>query len=146
MKEKTQQELEDNDEQKEVEDDKVNKIPWYMIDSQKNICRFWDLFITLIILYELIVVPFILVYPHFYQSMVKTQDGTYVYGNPLYYKNVTIDDDGNYVYNTIVEHKDSHLRKIEIAIDIIYMIEICLNFVKMTPAYTRLDEISLNYL
>jgi len=58
---------------------------------------------------------------------------------------VTIDDDGNYVYNTIVENKESHLRKIETAIDIIFMIEICLNFVKMTPAYTCLDEIGLNY-
>jgi hypothetical protein len=26
------------------------------------------------------------------------------------------------------------------------MIEICLNFVKMTPAYNRLDEIVINYL
>lgn len=78
--------------------------------------------------------------------MAKTEDGTYIYGNPMYYRNVTIDDDGNYVYNSVVENKDQHLRKIEIAIDIIFVVEICLNFVKMTPAYTRLDEIGLNYL
>ena len=66
MKEKILEEIGDTDEQKEQEDDNIKKIPWYMIDSEKNFCKIWDLFITMVILYELIVVPFILVYPHFY--------------------------------------------------------------------------------
>ena len=66
MKEKTLEEIGDTDEKKEQEDDNIKKIPWYMIDSEKNFCKIWDLFITMVILYELIVVPFILVYPHFY--------------------------------------------------------------------------------
>ena len=66
MKEKTLEEIGDTDEQKEQEDDNIKKIPWYMIDTEKNFCKIWDLFITMVILYELIVVPFILVYPHFY--------------------------------------------------------------------------------
>lgn len=66
MKEKILEEIGDTDEQKEQEDDNIKKIPWYMIDTEKNFCKIWDLFITMVILYELIVVPFILVYPHFY--------------------------------------------------------------------------------
>ncbi len=38
------------------------------------------------------------------------------------------------------------LRKIELAIDIIYMIEILLNFVKKTRAHKELKSISYNYI
>ena len=41
-------------------------IPWYLLNTEKNICKFWDLFITFFITYELIVVPFVLVYPDVY--------------------------------------------------------------------------------
>lgn len=40
--------------------------PWYLIDSDKSFCKFWDLLITFLILYELIVVPFVLVFPEKY--------------------------------------------------------------------------------
>ena len=45
-------------------EDNHNNNPWYLIDTEKSFCKFWDFFITLLILYELIVVPFILVFPN----------------------------------------------------------------------------------
>jgi len=47
-------------------EDNHNNSPWYLIDSDKSFCKFWDFFITILILYELIVVPFVLVFPDLY--------------------------------------------------------------------------------
>lgn len=102
MKEKILEDVEETDDQKEQGEAKDKKVPWYMIDSEKTVCKFWDLFITLVILYELIVVPFILVYPHFYESMTKTKNETYTYGTPKYYANITKDEEGNYIYENLI--------------------------------------------
>ncbi len=58
------------------------QVPWYLLNTEKNICKFWDLLITFLITYELIVVPFVLVFPDVYQSIQKNYDGSYSYGNP----------------------------------------------------------------
>jgi len=61
----------------------------------------------------------------------------------LTFKNVYLTcegcDNGKDEYNTT-------LVDIELAIDIIYLIEICLNFVKRTRAHKELSTIGYNYL
>ena len=63
-------------------EDHNNNSPWYLIDSDKSFCKFWDFFITILILYELIVVPFVLVFPDLYQSRTSNDDGSFIYGEP----------------------------------------------------------------
>jgi len=42
------------------------EIPWYMINTERTFCKVWDFFITLLIIYDLIVVPFVLIFPEVY--------------------------------------------------------------------------------
>lgn len=57
---------EENDEGYSLDESNNINVPWYLLDTDKNICKFWDLLITFFITYELIVVPFVLVYPDVY--------------------------------------------------------------------------------
>lgn len=52
---------------------------------------------------------------------------------------ISVDEDGT-------EHYNETLKEIELAIDIIYFIEIILNFVKRTRAHKELSTIGYNYL
>ena len=59
----------ENDEAFSNDESHLVYVPWYLLNTEKNICKFWDLLITILITYELIVVPFVLVYPDAYQSI-----------------------------------------------------------------------------
>jgi hypothetical protein len=74
---------------------------WYLIDRNGNFCKAWNFIITMITIYEMIVVPYILVFPD-----------TYSYNKTL--------------------------KTIELVVDIIYMVEICLNFIKKSRAHKDL--------
>ena len=73
---------EDNPGQIDDSHDESINVPWYLINSEQMICKFWDLLVTFFITYQLIVVPFVLVYPQVYQSMQTNHDGSFSYGNP----------------------------------------------------------------
>lgn len=59
----------ENDEAFSNDESHLAHVSWYLLNTEKNICKFWDLLITILITYELIVVPFVLVYPDVYQSI-----------------------------------------------------------------------------
>jgi hypothetical protein len=111
---------EDADEENQIIDSQP-KLKWYLIDTERTFCKVWNFVITMLTIYTLFVSPYILTFKHVYITCFGCGDG------------------GEDEYNqTLVE--------IELAIDIIYFIEICLNFVKRTRAHKELSTIGYNYL
>ena len=66
---------EDVQEEKEKEEDEEYQPRWYLIEKDGKPCQFWDFMITCIIIYNLFVTPFILVFPDVYQK--KDDQGIY---------------------------------------------------------------------
>ena len=62
---------EDVQEEKEKEEDEEYQPRWYLIEKDGKPCQFWDFMITCIIIYNLFVTPFILVFPDVYQEFDK---------------------------------------------------------------------------
>ena len=52
-----------------------SKMPWYMLDVESTFIKSWNFFITIVIIYELVLNPFVQVFPEVYQ--VKNKDGDY---------------------------------------------------------------------
>jgi hypothetical protein len=111
----------DDDESQIIEN--PSKIKWYLIDTEKNPCIVWNFFITLLIIYNLVVFPFIVVFKDVYTTCdTGTQECVFT----------------GSTQNT--------LYKIELAIDIIQTIEIFLNFIKYSRAHKDFSSISSSYL
>jgi hypothetical protein len=106
----------DDDESQIIEN--PSKIKWYLIDTEKNPCIVWNFFITLLIIYNLVVFPYVVVFKEVYIN--------------------TVNDDGvvSYVFDTATQKT---LYKIELAIDIIQTIEIFLNFIKYSISSSYLQ-------
>jgi hypothetical protein len=113
---------EDADEENQIIDSQP-KLKWYLIDTERTFCKVWNFMITLLIIYTLFVTPFILTFPQIYMSCPKETGKC----------------------EAIEDHQKT-LVKIEMAIDIIFFIEILLNFVKKTRAHKELTSIGYNYL
>lgn len=43
------------------------KLKWYLIDTERTFCKVWNFMITMITIYSLFVVPFILVFGEVYE-------------------------------------------------------------------------------
>ena len=43
------------------------KLKWYLIDTERTFCKVWNFMITMITIYSLFVVPFILVFSDVYE-------------------------------------------------------------------------------
>lgn len=110
----------DDDESQIIEN--PSKIKWYLIDTEKNPCIVWNFFITLLIIYNLVVFPYIVVFPD------------RVYCTP-------VGDSCEFK-----ETSQQTLYKIELAIDIIQTIELFLNFIKYSRAHKDFSSISSSYL
>jgi len=110
----------DDDESQIIEN--PSKIKWYLIDTEKNPCIVWNFFITLLIIYNLVVFPYVVVFKRVY---IKTEEN------------------GTYSFETTTQKT---LYKIELAIDIIQTIEIFLNFIKYSRAHKDFSSISSSYL
>ena len=48
------------------------KLRWYLIDSESDNCKRWNMMISLIIIHQLIFVPYIVQFPNFYESCLYT--------------------------------------------------------------------------
>jgi hypothetical protein len=111
------------------EDSTVNenqpKLKWYLIDTERTFCKVWNFLITILTIYSMFVAPFVIVFHDVYQDY-----------DPVKEKYFTNPDN----------QRQQTLQNIERAIDIIYVFEIILNFVKRTRALKKLQSISLNYL
>lgn len=56
--------------------DSQQKIKWYLIDTEKSFCKVWNFIISILIIYELFVVPFVLVFPEIYNTIeYKPREG-----------------------------------------------------------------------
>lgn len=89
--------------------------------------------ITMITIYSLFVVPFILVFGDVYEDCPeKSQQAT--------------DDRGNSTCDDKDKVKQPTLYKIELIIDIIYLMEIILNMLKKTRAHKEIESIATNYI
>ena len=70
---------EDDEEENEIVENDQPRIKWYLIDTERNFCKAWDFLITLLTIYNLIVVPIVLVFPEIYigesNTLVKIEVG-----------------------------------------------------------------------
>lgn len=114
-----------NEEVQQVESNQ-GKLKWYLIDKERTPCKVWDFVITLIIIYSLFVTPFILVFSDVYQYYDEEKD--------IYYT-----DEAN-------NPSQVRLKTLEQVFDIIYILEILLNFIKRTRAHKDLQAIADNYI
>lgn len=58
-----------NDETNEAnqsDNNQTTKLKWYLIDTERTFCKTWNFMITLMTIYNMFVVPFILVFYEFY--------------------------------------------------------------------------------
>lgn len=124
---------EDQEEETTHTETQPNKLKWYLIDRERTFCKVWNFMITILIIYSLFVTPYILVFPTVYE-WCELADGNHI----AEYSNCEAMG-GKRQFNDT-------LRKIEMAFDIIYFIEIILNFVKRSRAYTVFQTIAQNYL
>jgi hypothetical protein len=63
--------IDDTNEDQEEENQEIDQLPklkWYLIDSERTFCKIWDFIITLLVIYNLILTPFILVFPSVYDT------------------------------------------------------------------------------
>lgn len=129
---------EDADEENQIIDSQP-KLKWYLIDTERTFCKVWNFLITIVTIYTLFVTPFILVFQDVYEYCLATVPG----------ENGDIDInvrcyDPRAREGTMYENRT--LKQLELAIDIIYFIEIILNFVKKTRAHKELPQIAYNYI
>jgi hypothetical protein len=97
------------------------KLKWYLIDRDRTFCKVWNMMITLLLIYSLFVTPYILVFPEVYEwCSSPIESMSKIEGN---WRDVCINNGGRLM-------NDETLKKIEMAFDIIYLIEIILNFFK----------------
>lgn len=123
MKDNTFEFEEDHHEEIEKEEDEDYQPKWYLIEKNGKPCQFWDFMITCIIIYNLFVTPFILVFPDVYQTKNYEKD----------------------TYESTTD-KQKQMQSIEIVFDIVYTLDILLNFVKRTRGHKTITQISTNYM
>ena len=116
-------EVDDQDlEDENKEEDLTTK--WYLIDQDKPFCQCWDFIISMLLIYEQFVVPYLCIF------------------NDVYMK-----PDPNDPEHFVTFDKSSRtLHRIELIIDIIFCVEIVLNFLKKSLAATKFKEIASRYI
>lgn len=90
----------------------LEKTKWYLIDTEKTFCKVWNFIITILIIYSLFVAPYVLVFSDVYNAYDEATD--------------------TYFIETSMQKT---LSDIETVIDVIYLFEIMLKFVKKTRAH-----------
>ena len=109
-------------------DDNEPVIAWYFINTEGAFCRVWNFILTLTLIYNMIVIPFMLVYPTVFQ-WCETQEEI---KKPM-------DDKCTPDWNSV-------LKEIEVACDIIWVVEIVFNFFKWTKSDKTIIQIAYNYV
>lgn len=111
------------------------KSEWYLIDKERTFCKVWNMIITLLLIYELFVVPYILVFKEVYswcENLTNPQE--------KYLTEEACSQQGGIIM------KSDTLYKIELSFDIIFFIEIILNFFKRSRTEPTLMAIAQNYI
>ena len=132
LKEMMIDDINEEAEEETTHTDHAPKLKWYLIDKERTFCKVWSFLITMLIIYNLFVTPFVVVFPTVYQWCENDSEQT-----------ITGEDCSG---PGRTPRYNETMRSIELAFDIIYLIEIILNFVKKTRAYTTLHQIAQNYV
>lgn len=144
------EDIQDDDDDETMNPDNQKRIKWYLIDTERTFCKTWDFMITCLTIYELFVVPVIMVFPQLYVSCLNVNtDITKPIGLDLLDVQASDGDPNKLCASGVygaVEDNQRTLKSIELAIDIIYSIEIILCFVKKTIGRRELRQIVTNYL
>lgn len=140
MTESNLKEMMIDDINEEAEDEQTTtepqqKLKWYLIDRERNFCKVWNMMITLLLIYNLFVAPYILVFMSVYEWCEKEENGQ-----------LTIKEWQSDCGAGFVPKKNDTLYKIELAFDIVFLIEIILNFFKRSRTEPTLYLIAYNYL
>lgn len=61
------EDIQDDDDDETINPNTKKVIRWYLIDTDKTFCKSWDFMITLLTIYELFVVPVVMVFPTIYE-------------------------------------------------------------------------------
>jgi len=114
------------------------KLKWYLIDREKTFCNVWNMMITFLLIYNLFVAPYVLVFMEVYEwCEYSTSDS----------EKPRIEQwSGTCKENGGVPTRNETLYKIELSFDIIFLIEIILNFFKRSRTEPTLYLIAYNYL
>lgn len=134
-----------NDESNEpnsTNDNQPTKLRWYLIDTERTFCKTWNFLITILTIYNMFIVPFIMVFPEFYTETDKYRTSTTDSGTDT---TTTTGDDID-VTDFDKSKSRKNLKTIEVVIDSIYLIEIILNFFKKTRAHTTTWSIARSYI
>ena len=113
---------EDADEENQIIDN-MPKLKWYLIDTERTFCKLWEFLVTWILIYSLFVTPFILVFDKLHSCYRAEYD-----------------------INCVETSQNITIQNIELALDIIWLIEIIFNFLKKTRAHRDLKSIAQNYI
>ena len=125
----------EEDEENEIIENDQPRIKWYLIDTDRNFCKCWNFLITLLTIYNLVVTPLVMVFPDIYQDCIRNNEVV-----------EEIVDDQKCDFYEARTTSQSNLVKIEIGIDVIYIVEILFCFVKKTLGNKDLRDIALNYI
>ena len=138
--------IQDDEEDDNTAEDQQTKIKWYLIDSDNTFCKTWDMLITFVTIYNLFVVPIVIVFENIYTKCIPMSESTAI-GLELTsinsVKETSLCPSGTFGHVTDTQ---KNLKSIELAIDIIYLVEILLCFVKRTIARRDLANIIPHYL
>jgi hypothetical protein len=124
----------------ETQDDNSHEVKWYLIDSNGTFCKAWDFLITLAVMYSLFVTPFILIFPHLYQWCGQSASAPASTQVP-WTENCP---------EGLITGRQKTLAAIEEVIDVLFVIEIFFNFLKVSKAQSdqsnQLAKVAQNYL
>jgi hypothetical protein len=70
--------IDNHDDDEMMQEFKKSTLPWYMLDADGVVVTTWNFIITMILIYQLIMVPFILVFTEVYMNK-KGQAPDYTY-------------------------------------------------------------------
>jgi hypothetical protein len=135
-----------NDDINEEDDDELQttenqtKTKWYLIDTERTFCKVWNFIITIVTIYSLIVVPFVLVFHDVYEYCPDHSKK-----NNFLTSSMLVCEDINTKEN-VAPVIDPTLYRIELTIDIIFVIEIILNMLKKTRANKDIESIARSYV
>ena len=115
------------DEMNPDEDEEVKKmqipLPWYMVNGDGSSMKSWDFFVTLVTIYSMFLTPFIMVFHEVYMNYNEETDK----------------------YETVTS-KQGLLKTLEVLVDIVWLVNIALNFVKRTRTRKDLKTIIVSYI
>lgn len=126
--------IEDYDEDDDVFDDNAGSTKWYLVEKDGTFNKVWDFLVTLCIIFTLFAIPVLMIFPDQYQYCHVNEERV-----EFWTEKCSLQD---------TEYSNS-LRQIIYAVDIIFFIDILLNFFtksKNMNDENAMEKIAKNYI